>query len=194
MRRFGQELGKRAHQFRRVLAALGADRHHVGKRIDLGHLRQERQHLALVVEQVDLVDDEHNLGAFRHEIQHLFVARPETFRFDHQRNDIDIHECLRDGAVHVAVERIAMLGLEAGRIDEYELVIAFGEHARHAMARGLWLARNDADLLPDQAVQQGRLADIRTTDDGDITGACRTCWLRSHGLYDIDGGIGHVRG
>ena len=42
-----------------------------------------------------------------------------------------------------------------------------GQDAGDAVARGLRLARRDADLLPDQRVQQRRLADVRPADDGD---------------------------
>ena len=49
-----------------------------------------------------------------------------------------------------------------------------GRDAGDPVARRLRLLRRDADLLPDQRVQQRRLADARPADDGDVAAAkCR---------------------
>jgi hypothetical protein len=64
-----------------------------------------------------------------------------------------------------------MLELKARRIDEDELRRADGANARDAVARGLRLGTGDADLLADQGVQQGALADVGAADDGNQAAA-----------------------
>ena len=66
-----------------------------------------------------------------------------------------------------------VLGLEARRVDEDELRAVDGADAGDAVARGLRLARGDADLLADQRVQQRRLADVGPADDGHQAAALR---------------------
>ena len=63
-----------------------------------------------------------------------------------------------------------MARLEAGRIDKGILGIIGGQDAHDAMAGGLRLARNDADLGTDQTIQQGRFADVRFADNGNGAG------------------------
>ena len=50
-----------------------------------------------------------------------------------------------------------------------------GGDAEQAMARGLRAVGGDADLGADQRVDQRRLADVGTADDGDLAGAMRDC-------------------
>ena len=54
-----------------------------------------------------------------------------------------------------------------GRVDEHELRLVGGVDAHHPVARGLRLPWGDADFLPDDAVEQRRLADVGAADDGD---------------------------
>ena len=66
-------------------------------------------------------------------------------------------------------------------------------HAGDAVPRGLRLARGDADLLPDQRVQQGRLADVRPADDRDQAAArARPASVGDAGA-SLMRGIGRVR-
>jgi hypothetical protein len=64
-----------------------------------------------------------------------------------------------------------VLGLETRRIHEHELRVLVGEYAVDAVARRLRLARSDADLLPDQVVEQRGLAHVGPSDDGDEAAA-----------------------
>ena len=100
-------------------------------------------------------------------------SRAEVLGLDHQHDRIDAGEAVGDGPVHRLVQRAAVGGLEAGRVDEHELRIGRGDDAGHAMARGLGLARGDADLLSDQPVEQRGLADVRAADDRHEAGAMR---------------------
>src|SRR5256885_15194642 len=95
-----------------------------------------------------------------------------------------------DGAHHGLVERLvqrrAVLGLEARCIDEDELRRGTRANARDAVARGLRLARGDADLLAHQRIHQRGLAHIGLADDGDQAAALRA---RRH-----LGRLGFIRG
>jgi hypothetical protein len=77
----------------------------------------------------------------------------------------------RRGAIEVPVQRPAFARMDARRVHEYRLHAALGANAKQAVARGLWLGRGDGELLPDQAIEQRRLADVRPADDGDGAGA-----------------------
>ena len=60
--------------------------------------------------------------------------------------------------------------MNTGRIDEYNLPFRFRDYALNLEACGLGFIRDSGDLLTDEAVKQGRLAGIWTTDKGDISG------------------------
>ena len=78
-----------------------------------------------------------------------------------------------------------MTGLETGRIDKHELVGAFAADAGDAVARGLRLARGDADLLADQRIQQRGLAHIGLADDGNQPAMRQACALPGFGRRNI---------
>src|SRR5690606_36021095 len=83
--------------------------------------------------------------------------------------DIDFRQGLGDHPVHHAVHRPAVPGLEAGGVDEDELVLVARQHAVDAVAGRLRLARNDGQLRPDQGVAQGGFAHVGAAHDGDET-------------------------
>ena len=64
-----------------------------------------------------------------------------------------------------------MFGLKPRRIDEHELRVRVGVDAMDAVARGLRLARGDADLLSDQVVEQRGLAHVGASNNGDESAA-----------------------
>ena len=57
-----------------------------------------------------------------------------------------------------------------GGIDEYNLPARFGENAQDTMAGGLWLGGDDGQLLADDPVEQRRLADVGSAEDGNSAG------------------------
>ncbi len=63
--------------------------------------------------------------------------------------------------------------VDAGRVDQQQLAFGKSRDAQQAMARGLRSWRDDADLGPDQGIDQGGFADIGTADNGDLAGAMR---------------------
>ena len=71
-----------------------------------------------------------------------------------ENNDINISQRLRHTAIHGAIERIRVPGLKTRGINKHELGIRSGQNAHDAMTSSLSLARNDADLLADQTIQQ----------------------------------------
>jgi hypothetical protein len=87
----------------------------------------------------------------------------------------------RRGAVQIPVQRPALAGMDARRVHEHRLHAALGTDAEQAVACGLRLGRGDGELLPDQAVQQRRLADVRPADNGDGAGALDRCGGLSFG-------------
>src|SRR5690606_17683800 len=68
--------------------------------------------------------------------------------------------------VHHAVHGAAVTGLEAGRVDEDELLGIAREHAVYAVPGRLRLARDDGKLGADQGIGQRRLADVGPAHHG----------------------------
>src|SRR3546814_15951703 len=60
---------------------------------------------------------------------------------------------------------------DLGRVDQQQLAFGEGRDAQQPVARGLRTVGDDADLGPDQGVDQGGLADVGAADDGDVAGA-----------------------
>ena len=71
---------------------------------------------------------------------------------------------------HRPVEPPARLE-DARRVDQQDLRLPIDRDAHQPRARGLRLGADDRDLLPDQRIDQRRLAGIRGADHGDETGA-----------------------
>jgi hypothetical protein len=59
----------------------------------------------------------------------------------------------------------------AGRIDQHEGAAIALERHQNAVTRGARFCAGDHPLIPDQAVDERRLADIRPADDGNADGA-----------------------
>ena len=152
-------------------ALLGADRHHRGKAVRLFQHRQIRQQARLVGEPVDLVDRSDRRHARRQQRQHRAVGVGQFHRLQHDNDRIDAADAVAHRAVHSLVQARAMRGLESRRIDEEELRRRRCHDAEDAMSRRLRLARGDRYARSDQCIDQGRFADIRPTDDGDVAAA-----------------------
>ncbi len=104
--------------------------------------------------QVELVGQQDHRDVGRQQVQHLGIGQVEAAGFDHEQDQIHIGHGTEHRLVQCAVERVAVQGLKTRRVHEHELVRAFGAVASDAVARGLRLARGDADLLPDQRIEQ----------------------------------------
>ena len=138
------------------------DRHHLG---ELGFRREvldERQQPLLGVRAVDLVDqqDDRQADALQF-VEHALVLVGPAQRLDHEQVHVDVRQRRDRRAVHVAVHRARLLRVDARQVDEHDLHARLVQHAQDARARGLRLRAHDADLLPDQRVQQRGLAHVR---------------------------------
>src|SRR5712692_8707770 len=165
-----------AHQLVEPLAPAGADRDDFGKFGLFGGLLEERQQTRRFA-RVDLVHDENERQPGRHEFEERAISGAEAFRFDHQHDDIDFIEGPAHSPIHRAVERVAVPRLETRGVDENELGGRGGAHAAKAMPGGLRLARGDAELVPQQRVEQRGFSDVGAPDQGDRAAAER---LRDH--------------
>src|SRR5690606_36285907 len=88
--------------------------------------------------------------------------------------------------------------VQPGGVHQDQLVVLLRADAADRVARGLWLARGDRDLLPDQGVGQGRLAGVGPPDQAGKTGTvCRGLgWLLDATRVRVLGvgvGLAHVR-
>ena len=87
------------------------------------------------------------------------------------QDEIDVVHALPGGAVHVAVDGFFPALVDAGGIDEDDLVLARGVDAKQRMPRGLRFFAGDGDFLADEVVNQGGFADVGAANDGDVSGA-----------------------
>ena len=78
----------------------------------------------------------------------------------------DLLERALGGLDHILAELVLRL-VDARRIEKDNLRLWPRENAENPVARRLRLVAHDGDLLPDQAVDECRFADVRPTDDGD---------------------------
>ena len=151
---FGQVRREDLEQALHVGVLLRRHRHELGEGMALLHALQPGQHVVAALDGVELVGDQQHRLVRRQQRQHLGIVQPEAAGLDHEQHHVDVGQRGQHGAVERAVQRGAVLHLEAGRVDEDELRRPDRADAGDAVARGLRLARGDADLLPDQRVQQ----------------------------------------
>ena len=156
-----------------IVRLAGRQRHELGKGMALLHALQPGRDVGAAVYGVELVGDQEDRPIGRGERQHLGIVQAEASGLDHEQQHVDIADHAVHGAVQGAVQRRVVAGLEAGRVDEDELRRAARADAGDAVARRLRLVRGDADLLADECIEQGRLADVRAADDGHHAAARR---------------------
>ena len=148
----------------------GRHRHVLGKSVALLHRFEPGHHVGAAGDGIELVGHQKRRFVGRQQRQHLGIVEAELASLDQEPHHVHIAQGGGDGAVQVAVQGGAaahLFGLEAGRVDKYKLRSAQGADAGDAVAGGLRFARGDADLLPDQRIEQGGLAHIGPADDGD---------------------------
>ena len=118
--------------------------------------------------QVDLVEhQEFRSAALRQAGNHPLVVGLDAFLgVDQQERQVGIGGTGPGGIDHRPVEPPARLE-NTGRVDIHHLGLAIDGDADDPPPGGLHLGRDDRHLGTDQAVEQGRLADIGGTQDGD---------------------------
>ena len=133
---------------------------------------ERRQQFDLARERIDLVhDEERALDLLAEHLDQGAVLTPKAARFDDEQRNVAVLERLVDLARHEPVQRAFRAARVAGRVDEHGLVRAAIQYTEHALARGVRFVGDDAELLADEGVQQGRLADVRPADDRDHAAA-----------------------
>ena len=117
-------------------------------------------------------DDDHRLAAGAQDIRETLIEGR------HARAGVDDEEArrsLRYGAIglqaHAAFERLFRRLFEAGRIHNREFEVAETRVAFAPVARNARRIINKRQTLADKPVEQRRLADIRTADNGDLSHA-----------------------
>src|SRR5829696_8496606 len=156
----GQE---RVEELAEALAVLGRERHRLSEPQGERVVGAGRPGAALGF----VGDEHHRLAGAAHELDEGLIRRQHPGARVHQEEDDvrlgDRRLCL---VAHAGEER-ALLGLlEAGGVDDAE---AQGAEPRVALAAVAGDARavvDERELLADEAVEQGRLADVRPADDG----------------------------
>jgi len=165
----GQALGDQVFQRFQILSMLRGNRHDLGVGQLLGEPAQMRQQLGLVLDAVGLVHrHDQRPGNVLYALQHSLVLIGPAGTIDDENHHVDVLQRGGRGAVHVAVERGLAVLVQARGIDIDRLHAALGLDAEHVVTGGLRLARGDRQLLPENMVEQGRLADVRPADDSDV--------------------------
>ena len=145
----------RAHRMERV---------EVAERRGGLHLRRDVRRL----EPVDLVQrDDDGLPEPEDAPRDEAVAGADVgARVDDEEHGVDVVERRVDRLLHALGERVDR-ALEAGQVDERELVVGAVRDAEDAATRRVGNGRRDRDLLAAERVDERRLADVRPAGDGD---------------------------
>ena len=127
---------------------------------------EKGQQVAPALDGVDLVDDEEERRAARgDQVEGAPVVVVPDHRLHQEEDDVDVVQRGRGGPVQHLVELAPAVDVNAGGIDEDDLPLPLRLDAEDAVAGRLGLVGGDAELLPDQPVQERRLADVRATGD-----------------------------
>src|SRR5579863_9356272 len=170
-RAFRQHRLDHTDQFVDVFAGERADRYDFRTRQRL--MRSFGQSYELIApEQIDLVNGEHGGPSQPREIGEkaaVFTIHPPARGdyADHHFTFVETAPCRFD---HAAVER-AVRFMQAGRVDQDHLGIGIAANSDDAPASGLRLGRYDGDLLADDAIEQGRFADVGASAESHEAGA-----------------------
>ena len=171
-RLFGQERDERFFEIGEVLFVQGGDGDDglpVAAFMDAGEFGHQR---AFVAQAVDFVEDlQYGFALFLQGLGDAVVFVRPVSRFADVQDEVNVVHALPSGAVHVAVDGFAAVLVDAGGIDEDELVVAAAVDAKQGMPRGLRFAAGDGDFLAEEVVDEGGFADIGAADDGDVSGA-----------------------
>ena len=161
----------RFQQFVQIFTLLGRHRNNFGKTALGRDLLHEGHQFGAVFRIVDFVDDQQHRAIVWQQLHDLFVFGRDPPGFDQQHHHVDVAQGFADALVHGFVQRACMPGLKTRCINEYKLRFVCGVDASHPVARGLRLARSNADFLSHQAIEQGGLADVGAADNRDQAGA-----------------------
>ncbi len=124
------------------------------------------------VHEVDLVEHDHGGQAGAGDrLGDVAVAGAERLgRVEQHERGVDLAQRVVDGRLHAARERVERL-LEARQVEQHDLAAVEADDAGDAPPGGLRVVADDADLAPDQRVDQRGLAHVGTPEDGDEAAA-----------------------
>jgi len=109
---------------------------------------------------VEFVGHQNARNIFAEQAQHLGVCVGKTAGIDHEQHQVHITHCTEHSFIQRAVQGIGMRSLKTRCIDKNKLGVVGIVYAGDAVARGLRLARSDADFLANQGVEQGGFTDV----------------------------------
>ena len=128
-------------------------------------------HARVCGERVDLIEREQRGGTRSGGESSGFLEgnRFVVERVDEMNDDVGFVEGMLRRRAHRALQRVRRIQ-ESGGIKHDHLHIVLGPNADDPVARGLRLWADDAQLLTDDAVEQGRLSGVRLAGDGEDSG------------------------
>ncbi len=138
----------------------------------LRHVIDRREQALFRVNRVGLVEQ----GDARHlrgpdALEHILVFLGPACRLDHEQHEIGIGKRTDGRPVHQPVHRTAGVAVQAGRVDEDNLLVLAGTDGEYPVPRRLWLCGDDTHLPAQHRIDQRRFADVRPAHDGDETAA-----------------------
>ena len=118
---------------------------------------------------VALVDDEdHRRLRAPQAVRHLVIERRDAGgRVHHEQDQVRLLDRHPRLVLHPLLDVGARLDLQAAGVDHGERASRPFGRAVDAIPGGARDVGDDRDPLPDEAVEEGRLADVRAADDGD---------------------------
>jgi hypothetical protein len=150
-----------------AFALLGRHRK-VGDGVEFGRGRQLRES-AIASRPIGLVDHHDGLGGIQAR-GHPSISRSEGHRsIDHEDRNVDVGQSIDGRGIH-PFTKCRDWFVQPRSVDEDDLSIGPREHTSNLTTSGLRLVGDDRHLASAHGVQQGRLADVRTTDQRDETG------------------------
>src|SRR5579862_7069542 len=154
------------------------DRKDLSEVIKLAVFLDDGQQLRFFADKIHFVEDQKSLAlAASDQVERKAVPRIELMLHVHDyQHEIAAFQSLADFNHHLAAERTVGL-VHTRRIDEHDLAaiatLAFRnmDYTLNAVARGLWLRRDDGELFAHQRIEQRRLARVGPTENTNETGA-----------------------
>src|SRR5208337_3848251 len=176
-RTVGQSLEDARQQFIEALLLQGGDGDDLLEIMQSLELRDQREQLALVGEEINFVEqqEDRSAGLSCQVEDEIVVAIPLFLGVDNHQNQFAAFQRLAHLGHHFASERRTGL-VNSRRVDEHDLpglaafLLGDVDDSENAVARGLRLGRNNGQLLADQRVQQCAFARVRAAENADESG------------------------
>ena len=168
----GQQGKKLLFQDAHAFAVAGAEGNDGGESAKPREGGDRFQNAGFIGRLIDLIDDENGRLSRALELgEDLFLQRGGAFFGGGDQDlNIGVGQAAEGGAVHIPSE-LAFGGMDAGRIEENDLALPFGQDPDHTAARGLRAGGGDGDLALQKGVEKGGFPDVGQPGEGDEGGA-----------------------